>query len=124
VIGGGVSERTGREWVPWAAAAVAAALVIPFFGSTPNLWMLMLLVVAAGSCGALWHLLHGRLGGAWGRTRYDLRALKEVDDDAKRDASEPPEVPPDADVVVCLACGTPYAAWMPVCPNCKRMAGH
>jgi len=54
-------------------------------------------------------------------SRYDLAALRELHDAGGPPPAgdELPDVPDDAGVV-CPHCGTLYAAWMLVCPQCKR----
>jgi len=54
-------------------------------------------------------------------SRYDLAALRDLHESGGPPPSgeDLPEVADDAGVV-CPHCGTLYAAWMLVCPHCKR----
>ncbi|HVT14156.1 MAG TPA: hypothetical protein VHE55_17980 [Fimbriimonadaceae bacterium] len=50
--------------------------------------------------------------------RYDLGALRELHESGGPPPEDDlPEVEPDAGVV-CPCCGTVYARWMLICPNC------
>lgn len=70
-------------------------------------------------CSAIWVLRRRRIKG-----KYDLESLREVHEMAELDGIEEAEVCPEADEVVCLACGISYNANLPVCPRCGRMPGH
>ena len=54
------------------------------------------------------------------QSRYDLGMLRELHESGGPPPEDDlPEVADDAGVV-CPFCGTVYAAWMLICPNCKR----
>lgn len=55
------------------------------------------------------------------RMRYDLGALRELHETGgpPPPVEDLPDVADDAGVV-CPCCGTVYAEWMLICPQCKR----
>jgi hypothetical protein len=55
------------------------------------------------------------------KSKYSLEALRELHlTGGPPPAHEDPADVPDDAGVVCVCCGNVYAAWMLVCPRCKR----
>ncbi len=84
------------------------------FGGQPQ-WAATFAIAALGA--AAW-LAHGMAKERPSRDPYDLRLLREVHEKAQMGEVDA-EVADDAGII-CPHCGTIYAAWIPVCPNCKH----
>lgn len=107
------------RWREWTAGLAAGMLLLPFVWPAPTLRaavMFLTAIALAGCVVALWK--------AFGpRSRYDLHALKEVDERERLRVIDVESEASDADQVLCLGCGNVFESSLPVCPHCRRPTG-
>jgi hypothetical protein len=104
------------RWRAPLGVSIVCLLMAAFVGSAPWLAGALVTMAALSALIALGSGLRGMLR----RDPYDLNALKKLHEREELLDLDPGTVSPDADTVVCLCCGTPRPARIPVCPACKR----
>jgi len=108
-----------NRWKEWTAGLVAGMLLLPFVWPEPTLSAAVLFLSAIALVGcvtALWKTFGPR-------ARYDLDALKEIDDRAKLQTLSEESSASDAEQVLCIGCGQVFESEYSVCPHCRRPAG-
>lgn len=103
-----------KHLIPRVAAFCLLLMAAAAFGGQPQ-WAATFALGALAA--AVW------LGVGLAKTRprdpYDLSLLREIHEQSQSVDEESGEVEDDAGII-CPHCGNVYAAWIPVCPRCKR----
>lgn len=103
-------------WLPWAASAVAGALLLPVVWYLESIRALLLLAIAVALSGGLYFVYLAFRPAA----RYDLEALREVHERETVRQLLQKEQPANPDFVLCPRCLEEYASHFPACPHCGQ----